>query len=100
MPAPKRAVKKVPARKPAKVKRTPAARRADPLDLAIGRAILARREHLGYTRSALGNEAGISANNIYYIETGQTSPTIRTLVKLAIALDIQPATLIEQATRN
>jgi transcriptional regulator with XRE-family HTH domain len=46
------------------------------------------RERRGYTCRALGERAGISYVTVARIESGDMSPTVETLVKLARALAI------------
>ena len=50
--------------------------------------LLEWRERRGYTLRALGERAGVSYVTVARIESGDMSPTVETLVKLARALDI------------
>lgn len=53
------------------------------------------RQKKGLSQEALALEAGLSRNSISKIETGQVSPTIQTLEKIAKALGIDFMTLVD-----
>lgn len=53
------------------------------------------RQKRGYTQETLAIESGVSRNAIWKIETGQVSPTIATLEKIAKALDMDFAELTD-----
>jgi len=46
------------------------------------------RERRGYSVRGLAERAGVAFGTVHRIETGQMSPTVAMLVKLAKALDI------------
>jgi transcriptional regulator with XRE-family HTH domain len=54
----------------------------------IGLRILRRRQEFGLTQKELAGRLGITTTNIARIEHGQQNLTIRTLAKLADALDV------------
>jgi len=57
----------------------------DPLVLALAR----RRTQLGWTQQQLADKAGICQSQISETETGTHPPTLRTLRRLADALDLE-----------
>jgi len=59
----------------------------------IGLRVMKRRQELGLTQKELGDRLGITSTNIYRIEYGQQNLTVRTLIKLAEALDTTAADL-------
>ncbi|MXW28836.1 MAG: helix-turn-helix transcriptional regulator [Chloroflexi bacterium] len=52
------------------------------------------RELRGMTQAQVGDRASIGAASISHFETGQRTPTVETLVKLADALDVNVDTLL------
>jgi len=56
--------------------------------MAVGEEIKKKRDFLGISQKQLSQKANISQSSIHYIESGQNSPTIETLEKIAIALGI------------
>ena len=57
---------------------------------AFGENLKKLRNAKGLSRETLGAVAGIEAKQIYRIETGESSPTISTVVAIANALGIHP----------
>lgn len=55
------------------------------------------RELRGMTQAGMGERAGVAAASISHFETGQRSPSLETLVKLADALDVTVDTLLGRA---
>lgn len=55
------------------------------------------RELRGMTQAEMGKRAGIAAASISHFETGQRSPSLETLVKLADALEVTVDTLLGRA---
>ena len=51
------------------------------------------REEAKLSQLELSYRSGVSQNMITYIETGKSSPTLTTLLKLTDALNINPADL-------
>lgn len=54
----------------------------------IGRRIRSVREALGKTREQISEAAGISAQFLFYIETGRKSMSAKTIVNLSKALGV------------
>lgn len=55
------------------------------------------REQLGLSQQELAKAAGVAQSSIHYIETGQKSPTTRTLQKLAAALGVPASELLDES---
>ena len=53
------------------------------------------REKRGLSQEALALMAGISRSAIWKIESGKVSPTLETMEKIAMALDMDFASLID-----
>lgn len=53
------------------------------------------RQKKGLSQEELALEAGLSRNAVWKIESGRVSPTIVTLEKIAMALEIDFATLTD-----
>lgn len=51
------------------------------------------REKAQISQLELSQRSGVSQNMITYIETGKRTPTLRTLLKLCKALNVNPAVL-------
>jgi transcriptional regulator with XRE-family HTH domain len=60
----------------------------------IGRRIRQRRQELDMTQKELADRLGITPSNITIIEHGEQNLTIRTLAKLAEALDVTVGELV------
>ena len=61
----------------------------------ISKKIKLERNKRDFSQQELALRAGVDKNTIWKIETGQVSPTIITLEKIAKALDIDFATLTD-----
>jgi transcriptional regulator with XRE-family HTH domain len=68
---------------------------------AVGEALAANlktlRELRKLTQAELGNRAAMGAASISHFETGQRTPSLDSLVKLADALDVSVDTLLGRA---
>lgn len=71
------------------------------MDLAEAFGVVVRelRINAGLTQEQLGFEAGIRRTFVSMLELGQ-QPTLTTIFKLAPALDVTPAALIELVDRH
>ncbi|MCL5780438.1 MAG: helix-turn-helix domain-containing protein [Firmicutes bacterium] len=58
--------------------------------------VQAVREEKGLSKSELARRSGVALSFINYIETGQKSPTLRTLEKLAKAMDVPVTELLDK----
>jgi transcriptional regulator with XRE-family HTH domain len=54
------------------------------------------REKLGLSQTKLSSLAGLSQNEINYIETGKRVPNLYTLLKICDALHLQPVSVFEE----
>ena len=64
----------------------------------VGAKIKDCRNELGITIKDLSKRTGLSLSSIHYIETGANSPTVNTLRKLAAALGVTVASLLDETT--
>ena len=64
------------------------------LDRSIGTRVRTRREQLGVTQEDLGTAVGLTRASIANVESGKQGLYVSTLVALAAALDITPASLL------
>lgn len=62
--------------------------------ILVGQKIRRLREEKGLTQAALAKGAGLAQSFVSSIESGQKSPTVRSLQKLASALDVSPDELL------
>lgn len=60
----------------------------------VGRNLRKRRAALGLSQEDLAHKAGVSIRMVGSVERGQQSPTIEVLGKLADALEVSPASLL------
>jgi transcriptional regulator with XRE-family HTH domain len=67
----------------------------DPSPSELGRRIKLLRVSRGLTLKDLEERGGISATHVSEIERGKASPTVGALGRIARALDMRPATLVE-----
>jgi transcriptional regulator with XRE-family HTH domain len=74
------------------------AQEADPQPVELGRRIKMLRVSRGLTLKELEERGGISATHVSEIERGKASPTVGALARIAHALGVRPATLVEPRT--
>jgi transcriptional regulator with XRE-family HTH domain len=67
----------------------------DEVSLRTGRAVKQRRQAAGLSLRELAARSGISSSMISDIERGAKSPTVTTVVRLALALGVSAAALID-----
>src|SRR5262245_63745403 len=67
----------------------------DEVSLRTGRAVKRHREAAGFSLRMLAARSGISSSMISDIERGAKSPTVITLVRLAQALGVSAAALVD-----
>jgi transcriptional regulator with XRE-family HTH domain len=70
----------------------------DPTPLELGHRIKMLRVSRGLTLKDLEARGGISATHVSEIERGKASPTVGALGRIAHALGLRPATLVEPMT--
>ena len=66
----------------------------------IGQAIITIRKEKNLSQEQLAFEAGISRHFMYRLENNLASPTIKTLEKLSVALNILPSAILLEAEKN
>lgn len=67
---------------------------------AFGVVIRRLRKQAGISQEKLGFDAELQRNYISLIELGRYQPTLATLFKLAYALQVSPASLVELVERQ
>ena len=67
---------------------------------ALGLIIGTERVKKGMTQEQLSGLAGISRSHLAALESGQKSPKVETIWKIAEALSIKPSKLIMMAERS
>ena len=61
----------------------------------VGKRISVLRKQLKLTQAALASTAGMEESALQRIEAGRTNPTIKTLYKVAVALNVDIKELFE-----
>ena len=69
----------------------------DPFLVAVCEAVHNRRGQLGISQEELAQRAGLHRTYISDIERGARNPTLKTLSRLAVALEISASKLIRMA---
>lgn len=76
------------------------AKTADPvLAAAFGAAVRAARTERGIAQEALAYRAGLERSHVGKIERGEHMPTLAAVLRIAAALDIAAAALVDVAQR-
>lgn len=57
------------------------------------------RESQGLSKTELARRSGVALSFINYIESGEKSPTIRTLEKLAAAMNVPATELLDEPAK-
>lgn len=73
---------------------------SDPFAAAFGQAVRDARESLGYSQEELCFRSDLDRTYISGIERGVRNPTLKTIVRLAEALDTKPSKLLARAERT
>ncbi len=94
MTAPRKSPSHAPRPKPAPIPPSGMQPR-DPSPVELGRRIKMLRVSRGLTLKDLEERGGISATHVSEIERGKASPTVGALGRIAVALGLRPATLVE-----
>jgi transcriptional regulator with XRE-family HTH domain len=68
--------------------------------IALGKAIKARREELGLTQEELASEAGLHQRWISNLECGWRNPSLRSLQRLASGLGIRTSELLARGEQS
>ena len=75
----------------------PARGQSPPFIRFLGLALRAERERKGWTQEELCHKAGLDRTYLSGVERGERSPNLRTLIRLATALDSKLSKLIAAA---
>lgn len=67
------------------------------IDMNVGQAIISLRKEKNLSQEQLAFDAGISRHFMYRLENNLASPTVKTLEKLAQAMNIQPSQILVSA---
>lgn len=62
--------------------------RVEKVTVSVGRRIRELRERKNLSQQVIAERSGLSRNTLSLIERGQSSPTVSTLKRLAVALDV------------
>lgn len=66
----------------------------------IGKRIAALRKERGWTQGKLAEKADLSNNYLSNIENNRSIPSIETLVRLCVALDVTPNDILAGSSRE
>ncbi len=72
----------------------------DESSINVARQIRLQRRRCNLSQRALARVSGLSRNTLSLLERGRTSPTVNTLQKLAVALDIDIAAFFEHCSHR
>jgi len=61
----------------------------------FGSNIAMRRRELGLSQEGLAERAGLHRTYIGSVERGERNPALKSIVKIALALDVDPGDLLE-----
>lgn len=67
----------------------------DPSATEFGARVRARRLNLGWTQERLAEEAGLHFTYVSSVERGERNISLRNIVRLATALDVDAGTLTQ-----
>lgn len=63
---------------------------------AFGLAVASRRRELGLSQEGLAELSGLHRTYVGSVERGERNPALKTIVKLAVALGVDPADLVRR----
>jgi len=66
----------------------------------IGKKLRELRKEKNLTQIALAQQIGVSNSLICDIEAGRTTPSVRTLLRLAKVLGVEPSIFFDKASRH
>jgi transcriptional regulator with XRE-family HTH domain len=70
------------------------------LDEAFRRNVKRRRIELGYTQTDLADRLGVKQPVVAMVESGRTSPTLKTVQQFAEALQMSPSELFSESSEK
>jgi len=68
--------------------------------MALAQILRLRRKALGLTQRALADRCGLSSRHISHLETCRYQPTLATLDRLAIGLELRLSDLMQETERG
>ncbi|MEL7781577.1 helix-turn-helix transcriptional regulator [Citromicrobium bathyomarinum] len=68
---------------------------SDALTLSVAGAVTKRREAAGFGMAELAKRAGMARAYLWRVENAETLPSLRNLARLAVALDLTLADLVD-----
>jgi transcriptional regulator with XRE-family HTH domain len=78
----------------------PRKKEKDPLGEVFGATVRKLRESRGWTQEQLAEASEMSATYLGFLERGENVPTLPVIVRLAVALKVTPAVLLEEVWRK
>ena len=69
-------------------------------DELFGAVVRRHRHERGLSQERLAEAAGLSQRYLSVLERGENSPTLNVIVRLAAALDLSPAELLDAISRG
>ena len=69
-------------------------------DELFGAVVRRHRHERGLSQERLAEAAGLSQRYLSVLERGENSPTLNVIVRLAAALDLSPAELLDAISRE
>lgn len=66
----------------------------------VGKAVAKARQNKGITQEVLSGLADIGRTHLSAIERGERKPTLETLWRIALALDIKPSELVRRVEQE
>jgi len=77
----------------------PAQKSLDAISSQVARLLKVEREKQGLSLNLLAEKAGLSRQTVSYIEQEAQSPTLDTLLRITLALDVDLEKVIAQARK-
>lgn len=71
-----------------------------PISPALGAALREERERQGHSQEGLAHDAGLTTNALARIELGQSDPSFSTVTRIAKALGVSRAELMQRVERK
>ncbi len=84
----------------AKMQEVPRKEQKDPVGVIFGETVRRLREARTWTQEDLAEQAEMSVTYVGFIERGDNVPSLNIILKLADALRVTPAQLIEDVSRR
>lgn len=72
----------------------------DVVDQALGQALRKLRTERGWSQSELALRVEMDRNYLSLIELGRSSPSVRMLLRLCMALDVRAAEVLDDVERR